>query len=355
MGLQEAIQNIWSSDYVQKNPNKAYKTSYAAEYAAVGAYINGGAEPANWQTFSKLGKGLVEAEKERRGEVVTPVPPDPTPVPSDAYFVSDYSSGKFGPPWTTLFYCGNPGFVDLKQTGPVASTPDGRASIVNDPAGSGTKVARFEIRDSDPPWQAVQTSHKCEVRTEGQQTLNKSGVAVGDVRWVSALMYCPWTASEKFEVAQGSNDWNDYLEFHSTGNYISALSMAPWGTATNQKMYFRSDGGNYSQTGTPNYEQINLWDVTDGSGQPIMANHNRWISLVFGVRFAPDNTGWLEVWVDGKNVYPRKNRPTIWTQDVGTGIYFKHGLYNDLAGGNYPVSGRTVMYQGRATIGMSKP
>ena len=76
MGLQEAIQNIWSSDYVQKNPNKSYKASYANEYAAVGAYLNGGPEP-NWSGYSKLGKGLCEAEKERRLAEPEPVPPDP--------------------------------------------------------------------------------------------------------------------------------------------------------------------------------------------------------------------------------------------------------------------------------------
>ncbi len=81
MGLQEALQNIWSSDYVQKNPNKAYKTSYGSEYAAVAAYLNGGAEP-NWSGFSKMGKGLCEVEKERRLAVppVDPPPVDPPPV-----------------------------------------------------------------------------------------------------------------------------------------------------------------------------------------------------------------------------------------------------------------------------------
>jgi bisphosphoglycerate-independent phosphoglycerate mutase (AlkP superfamily) len=68
MGLKEAIQNIWASDYVQKNPNKQYKVTYADEYAKVAAYINGGAEP-NWSSFSKLGKGLCESEKVRRDEI----------------------------------------------------------------------------------------------------------------------------------------------------------------------------------------------------------------------------------------------------------------------------------------------
>ena len=73
--LSSAIQNIWSSDYVQKNPNKAYKASYQAEYNAVATYINGGVRP-NPANYSKLGKGLVEAEDVRRGGIVPPpLPP----------------------------------------------------------------------------------------------------------------------------------------------------------------------------------------------------------------------------------------------------------------------------------------
>jgi hypothetical protein len=74
--LANALTNIWGSDYVQKNPTRAYKVSYNAEYLAVSAYLNGGARPANPATFSKLGRGLVEAEDVQRGVVP---PPDPPP------------------------------------------------------------------------------------------------------------------------------------------------------------------------------------------------------------------------------------------------------------------------------------
>lgn len=74
--LANAISNIWGSDYVQKNPNKAYKTTYGPEYAAVAAYLNGGARP-NPTSFSKLGKGLVEAEDVRRAGAPPPPPPPP--------------------------------------------------------------------------------------------------------------------------------------------------------------------------------------------------------------------------------------------------------------------------------------
>jgi len=64
--LGHAIQSIWGSDYVQKNPTKSYKVQHAAEYAAVAAYVNGGARPASTSGYSALGLGLVEAEDVRR-------------------------------------------------------------------------------------------------------------------------------------------------------------------------------------------------------------------------------------------------------------------------------------------------
>jgi hypothetical protein len=74
--LNHAIQQIWSSDYVQKNPNKAYKTSYPTEYAAVATYVNGGARPSNTSAYSKLGLGLVEAEDVLRNVTPPPLPPN---------------------------------------------------------------------------------------------------------------------------------------------------------------------------------------------------------------------------------------------------------------------------------------
>jgi hypothetical protein len=271
------------------------------------------------------------------------------------YTFSDYSSGLIGdPPWSTIFYDGGSGFVDLIANGPVAASPDGRVSVVNDPAGSGTKVLRLEIRDSDPGWPVLTDRQKSEVRVlDGNRTWNQAAIPVGGIRWFSLRMYCPWTVSEKFEVAQGSNDWNSYIDLHSTfAGAVSATQLGPWGEPTNQRMYFRCFGGFYDNT-FPNYEEFTLWNITDNAGAPILANHNRWITIVWGQKYNPDNTGWMEIWVDGVNVLPRKNRPTMWTQDTGTGVYLLHGLYNSLSA-NFPVSGKTVVYYGRLAIGMTK-
>lgn len=353
--------------WVQANPNESQK--WAAYRDKVLAYKADDPVPVAPTLATPHGKALVAAGKLHVsvtdiGAVYNPpLPPDPEPPPQptgNPYFIPDYSSGLVGSPFVTLFYNGSGsgagignGFVDLTQSGPISGTPDGRVSIVNDPAGSGQKVIRFEIRDTDPVWPIDNSVQKSEARTSGMATWNKSTVSAGDVRWFGLRMYMPYTATEKFEVAQNSNDWNVYCDIHSTGNTISPVSLGPWGSLTNQKMYFRVDGGTYNVSGTPNYEEVNCFDLLNSSGGIVAANYNRWLNLVFGIRFAPDSTGWMEVWVDGVNVYPRKQRPTMWTSDQGTGMYFKHGIYNSVAA-NYPVSGRTVLYHKPARIGLVK-
>jgi hypothetical protein len=92
--LERALQNLWSNDFVQKNPRKSYQGYYAGEYDKVAAYINGGPrpDPAN---FSKLGKGLVEVEDKIREGVTVP-PPERTYSSS----IEDGDTVPNGTTWT---------------------------------------------------------------------------------------------------------------------------------------------------------------------------------------------------------------------------------------------------------------
>jgi chitodextrinase len=274
----------------------------------------------------------------------------PQPTSSSPYFVADYQNGTFGSPWTTLFSYASPGFVDLTQTGPRSGTSDGRVTVAS-PPGSSTPAARFELRDSDPGWVPDPTLQKSEARTNAQETFNKAGVAVGDVRWFTTRIYLPYTASEKFEWAHGgSNPFTALWGLHPGGSGFGALGLRWNGASTPQWATMYVYGG--PNQSTANFESIKLFQLTDASGSRVMQNHNRWIDLVWGVRFAPDSTGWLEIWVDGVNVYPRKNRPTMWEGD--TGQYSKLGLYKR-KDASFPETGRSVIYFGRTTIGLTKP
>jgi hypothetical protein len=116
MSFESGIRDLWENDYVQKNPTKAYKASYGSEYAAVAAYLNGGAEP-NFSGYSRLGKGLCEMEKKRRLDDVV-IPPDPIPVPGTLPFAEAVLSSPISvviPAAQTAFVCeaGKDYLIDL--------------------------------------------------------------------------------------------------------------------------------------------------------------------------------------------------------------------------------------------------
>jgi hypothetical protein len=279
-------------------------------------------------------------------------------VPSSAsswspYFVEDYANGVFDAPWTALFSYSSPGYVSLAADGPTTQTPDGRVKVVPAPGGFGN-AARFELRDADQAWPQITDVQKSEARSTAEYTFNKDGVSLGEVRWFSTRIYLPYNAKEKFEWAHGgSQPYTDLMELHtesSTGWPAFQLGWGAWQSDRNRWANFLVYGGDFPSTRY--FERVRLWRVTNRSGKRVLANHNRWIDLVWGMRFAPDATGWLEVWVDGVNVYPRKNRPTMWTGD--TGQYFKYGLYKRKDAW-FPETGRSVVYFGRTTIGLTKP
>lgn len=93
--LKHAIQLIWGSDYVQKNPTKSYKNAHQAEYTAVAAYINGGARPSSTSGYSDMGLGLIESEDVRRA--TGPTGPTGATGPSGATGPTG-PSGATGPP-----------------------------------------------------------------------------------------------------------------------------------------------------------------------------------------------------------------------------------------------------------------
>jgi hypothetical protein len=258
--------------------------------------------------------------------------------------------------WTTLFSYAAPGYFHLAEAGAETRTVDGRVRVAAD-SGSSGGADRFEILDSDPGWPIRPHVQKSEARSTTQLTFNKPEVDVGDIRWFATRIYLPYTKREKFEWAHGgSQPYTTLLELHkgsSTGWSAFRLGWEAWqanqGDA-NKWMNFLVYGGDYPST--RHFERVRLWRLTDRRANRVLANHNRWIDLVWGMRFAPDSTGWLEVWVDGVNVYKRKNRPTMWADD--TGQYLKCGLYKR-KDASFPESGRSVVYFGRTTIGLTKP
>lgn len=72
--LEQILENLWGSDYVQANPNKSYKVQYNDEYLAVAAYMGGGTRP-DATNYSKMGKVLIGLEDNIRAGAPIPEPP----------------------------------------------------------------------------------------------------------------------------------------------------------------------------------------------------------------------------------------------------------------------------------------
>src|SRR4029079_16883093 len=171
-----------------------------------------------------------------------------------------------------------------------------------------------------------------------------------------------YNATEKFEWAHGgSQPYTALWGLHPSSSTGWGAIQLGWEAYQfnsggdsfgdkNVNLNFHVQGGVFPEN---TYSEIvNLLPLTDASGNRIMGNYNRWIDLVWGIKFAPDNTVWLEAWVDGVNVYPRKNRPTMWAGD--SGMYCMYGLYKR-KDASFPDGGRSVVYCGRTTIGRTKP
>lgn len=298
--------------------------------------------------------GLVQADLGSTIRVEVTATESTAPAPSTAYFDETWADGDFDwPPWSSLFSYTAPGFVDQQQSGSHTQTPDGRVAVVANPSGPGNAV-RYEIRDSDPGWPNNTQLQKSESRTVPQYTWNQSSAPVGGVRWFSREFYLPYGA-EKFEWAHsGSNNYTDLGDLHpGSGSAWPAFSFNWYPTSGDVNTYFKIRvAGGPTINSTQYLEEINLWALTDGSGNRVMANHNVWKEVIWGMKLAADNTGWLEVWVDGVNIYPRKSRPTMWGGD--TGMYYKQGLYKQ-RDARFPETGKSIYYGGRTTIGVDRP
>lgn len=347
--------NQWKSS----NPGEAQKWEAYRDAVIAHAAKPQGTSPTPPALQTKYGKALVAAGKlqvsvtdigaDYSTPPETPPPPPPTGNP---YFVTDYSSGRIGPPWVTLFSYASPGFVDLTQTGPVTGTSDGNVRVVNDPAGSGRKVLRFEIKDADPDWAVVLNPpvDKSEVRSQPQYTWNASQASYGDIRWFSMKYYMPYSAGgEKFEWAHtGGNAFFDLNDMHPNNNSWPAVQVGWYPQSAPEWAKLRVGGGAVVGD-TSNINEYNLWQLTDSNGSRHLANYNRWLTVTLGIRWHYDFTGWIEAYIDGNLVIPRTPHPTMWANDFP--MYWKGGLYKQ-ANAVFPESGRSVIYWDTQKIGL---
>ncbi len=306
------------------------------------------------QTGSSYTVQTIDIGHTIRSEVTATENPTPPPA-GDTYFddTAGQAAGLFASPWTTLFFPASPGFYDIAGSGSIASSPDGRDTVVNNPSGSG-KVFRFECRNADS-WPGNTSLSKSEVRSVPDLTFdNPGGVEPGGVRWFSTRLYMPYGA-EKFEWAHGGgNAFTDIMDLHpQSGTAWPAFGFSFYPTSGDINTFVKLQiGGGSPINTTANLNSYNMWRLTDGAGARYMPNMNRWIELVWGMKFAPDNTGWVQVYVDGALVLPQTFRPTMWINDYG--MYIKQGIYKQ-ANAVFPETGKSILYYGPLLISLTQP
>lgn len=176
----------------------------------------------------------------------------------------------------------------------------GPAEVVSRRARDGQYSARFEVRPNADP--NASTGERSEV-------LQYTGEREGDESWWAWSTYF----GEDFNADPNSSWpwWNIFTQWHHSGpsgqaNVIFEVNTqyTPW------KIQMRTFGGQIDK----NQQVFLLADF----------ERNRWYDFAFHVRWAPDDTGFVEVWVNGAPVVPLTHRPTTY---AGMGVYLKQGLY----------------------------
>jgi hypothetical protein len=174
--------------------------------------------------------------------------------------------------------------------------PPSNATIVTDPLHQGRYAARFRVSPGDKL-----------VGASGE----RSEVYIGTHESEGTESWWAWSTyfGDDFNPNPGTS-WNIFTQWHASGigqsnaHFEVDTSQTPW------KIQLRAFGGQPDQ----NQRRYPLADF-----QP-----NHWFDFVLHVRWASDNTGFFEVWVDGRPVLTKTFGPTLY---AGQSVYLKQGFY----------------------------
>jgi len=173
----------------------------------------------------------------------------------------------------------------------------GPATVVSTRARDGRYSARFEVRPNPNP-DAPQG--------ERSEALTQTGERAGAESWWAWSTYF----GQDFRPTNGTI-WNIFTDWHHTGPSGQANVHFEVNTLTSPwTIEMRTFGGQQDQ----NQRIFSLLNF----------KRDAWVDFIFHVRWAPDNTGFVEAWVNGKRVLPLTHTPTIYE---GQGVYLKQGLY----------------------------
>lgn len=165
-------------------------------------------------------------------------------------------------------------------------------NIVPDPKSTNNKVARFELRDSDPQ---VKRSIRAEV---GFRTVEKEA-------WYSYSIYFPNDGYEKDNMPEIISQWHQ----SKGGSPPNAVQIQ------NDRVFFRSINRSDTRDNSNKvYTNYPLGEVTRG----------KWQTFIFHFIHSPNADGLIEIWLNDKKLHTI-NGPNMRKEfDLP---YFKFGIY----------------------------
>ncbi len=189
----------------------------------------------------------------------------------------------------------------------------GDATIVTSPTRQGNYAARFQVNPGDNPLNCCAGSERSEVYAS-------TGETAGVESWWAWSTYFPSDFNVRPEL--------ELERLHATGTTparpdrrMPCSRSMPWRAQPN--LLLAVYGGDFNNPATRGFTLAPF-------------ERNRWFDFVFHVKWEPDATGFVEVWLNGQLVVPKTYLPTIYS---GQSVYLKEGFYRP----SYSLP--TVLYQ----------
>ncbi|RDI74839.1 Polysaccharide lyase [Gaiella occulta] len=202
-----------------------------------------------------------------------------------------FAGGSAGILWNGSFASGVASWTDVQAK-------DGGFTIVPAPAGRAGMAGRFVVRPGDVPIAAS---------GERAEVLKQTGEQAGTVSfWAWSVYFAPGSSSSP------GTSWNVFTQWHQSGpTGVQPLSFEITNERGREWLRLRVWGGNADN---PVRRAWRLAPLERG----------RWYDFALEVDWAPDQSGRVAVWLDGRQVVPETQTPTLYT---GQSVYLKQGFY----------------------------
>ena len=243
---------------------------------------------------------------------------------------SDPATGlTIGNPWLSL--SGRPNGVA------------GRIDLVSDPAGSGERVVRTAVYDTDdtaPVHNSLASGNRTELRIDGA-----TYSAVPGTFWYWRAIYVPATfwaddprpkSVQKFIIAQ----FHDLMTAPRSGGGWPNwwMTVDAYGRIDMQNTY-STNASLAADPGTTRY-------LIGYGGKSLLCPYGAWFEIVHKVTWSCVNgVGAWDIWIDHRKIFTESGHINSYN-DSGVGPFMTQGVYDYTHGGSGPFGSRTAYGKG---------